>query len=739
MINNEQLLTQKRSTIDSDIPQEEARRYRVTSVSWKGHYKRLRLEPGKCYLNVPLSACVSQDDQLILSNETISVVCKHGEAILLPIYLARETLHLGDLEVGVVIKEITEAEEHQAYQSLADFHYRGKAIHGRTARLIIRSFHPLFPKVLGYVELATPLYMNKARANILNAPFKQNGISWQAWDMDTIRQYIHLLVRIARCVVYPEFRGLGLGQMLIRHASEFATHRWQVAQLKPLFLEIAADMLKFVPFAERAGLKFIGETEGNLNRVYKDMEYLMRNSQRIEDGEIVQEDSSGIVDQQVARMRRAFNLIEQEAMMPQELLDRLQHLSQESVLRDFALFHEIVSLPKPTFIQGLTSEAKEFISERVELTVPANKRSKDIAIIEPISSPIRLQNFKVTFYSHIKRTQQSHAVQQAFGISPDSIQTTVLRNLTTAIEPGQVVLIIGPSGSGKTTLLECLARGGRRTDLRDDLILEGQCEFPDNYRPGIFEPIRSKKALIEVLADKSVDKALRLMGLVGLSDAYVYLKRFDELSKGQQFRAMLARLIATNVNTWLVDEFCANLDPVTANVVADKLQRTARKSGATLIAATPHCQYFIHSLKPDLVIQLTTAWEHSIMSGEDFMHQVHMPRSSAAQPQQLRLRAEYLQAVRRGVKRVTIRKGKQEIKPGLLLFECGSDRQVVNVTSVKYCQVKNLMLEDANDEGLTNIATLIIELRGIYPDLQDYHYVTVIRFTTLVVEPRVYP
>ncbi|MBI3951773.1 MAG: hypothetical protein HY314_15095 [Acidobacteria bacterium] len=63
-------------------------------------------------------------------------------------------------------------------------------------------------------------YMNKPRAIVLNAPFNLNGIAWDAWDMPTMRQYIHLIVRIARCVVYPEFRGLGLGQILIR------SHEW---------------------------------------------------------------------------------------------------------------------------------------------------------------------------------------------------------------------------------------------------------------------------------------------------------------------------------------------------------------------------------------------------------------------------------------------------------------------------------------------------------------------------------
>ncbi len=736
VISDEQLLIPIQDSIDdshSNIFFSQPQRYTVTSINRKEYYKRLRLDSGKLYLDVPLSACVSQNDQIILVDETVSVVCKQGYATLLPIYLAKETLRLGDLEVDLVIKEITEDDEYQAYQSLSDFHYRGKTIHGRTSRLIIRAFHPLFPKVLGYVELATPLYMNKARAKILNAPFKQDEITWQCWDMHTTRQYINLLVRVARCVVYPEFRGLGLGKLLMEHATEFATHRWQTARLKPIFLEIAADMLKFVPFAEHAGLKFIGETEGNLNRVYKDMEYLTRNSQRIKDGEIVQETSSGIVDQQVARMKRTLDLIEQEGVTREELLERLQHLSKETVLRDFALFHEIVSLPKPTYIQGLTLEAEIFIGERIKAVVTDDRPLEKLTNIEIMSSPIQLHKLKVTFSSRVKRTQQSHAVQQAFGISPTSIQTTVLRNFTTTIIPGQVVLIIGPSGAGKTTLLEYLARG--KEAIPDEMVVEGYAEFPDNYHPGVFEPIRSKKALIEILADKSVDRALKLMGLVGLSDAYVYLKRFEELSKGQQFRAMLAKLIAGDFNTWLVDEFCANLDPVTASVVADKLQRTARSLGVTLIASAPHCQNFLTSLRPDFVIQLTTAWEYSIFSGEEFTTQMEPLRTAIAQPQHLRLRLEYLRDIRLGKKHSTIRKGKREIKKGLLILESGSDCQAVTVTSVKHCLFKNLTTEDAIDDGFVDLETLCGELLKIYSDLEGFHYVTIVKFSTLTVTP----
>ena len=64
-------------------------------------------------------------------------------------------------------------------------------------------------------------------------------------------------------------------------------------------------MLKFVPFAERAGMTYVGETEGNLKRVAKDMRYLIGRFQEDPGGKTEFESISGILDQQVARMDRS--------------------------------------------------------------------------------------------------------------------------------------------------------------------------------------------------------------------------------------------------------------------------------------------------------------------------------------------------------------------------------------------------------------------------------------------------
>src|SRR5256885_15713345 len=97
--------------------------------------------PDRQPLIVPLSACVSEGDRIRVFNGDAWVVCKNGEAQILRPYVVEDTLRLGGIRLEILIKEITEPEEYHAYRALADFHYRGHLLHGRTARLIIRTFH----------------------------------------------------------------------------------------------------------------------------------------------------------------------------------------------------------------------------------------------------------------------------------------------------------------------------------------------------------------------------------------------------------------------------------------------------------------------------------------------------------------------------------------------------------------------------------------------------------------------
>jgi GNAT superfamily N-acetyltransferase len=420
---------------------------RVEAVRWRGHRKIVRLNGGR-QLCLPRSACVTTGETVLANSKEAYVRCVDGLAKLTPAYVAKETVQIGSVKLELLIKEITEADELIAYESLANF-YRNQSLFGRTARLIVQCFHPNYPRTIGYIELATPFYMSKPGTAVLNRPFHNGRIKWDSWDKETARQFINLVVRVARCVVYPEFRGIGLGRCLLLHAQEFARTRWQVGGIKPQFFEISADMLKYVPFAERAGLHFIGETEGNLNRVATDVAYLLQNRRRVKAGKIVREEAFGIVDQQVARLDRATALLKQNDWSTDELIDRLKKLRRSASLRDLNLLQHILSLPKPTYFKGLTDAAEKTIRKAIRSIKPINGYSSEVVPIPPLSKPIRVRGLTITRVSKVGRTQRTAAVQRAFGISPDAINHPVINNLSFNIAAGQVPWLWGRRAPAK--------------------------------------------------------------------------------------------------------------------------------------------------------------------------------------------------------------------------------------------------------------------------------------------------
>jgi ABC-type lipoprotein export system ATPase subunit/GNAT superfamily N-acetyltransferase len=604
----------------------------------------------------------------------------------MPAYVAKETVQVGSLKLELIIKEITEAEELTAYESLANFHYRQQSLFGRTARLIVQCFHPNYPRTIGYIELAMPFYMNKARTAVLDRPFHNGRIKWSSWDKETARKFINLVVRVARCVIYPEFRGIGLGRRLLQHAQEFARTRWQVGGVKPQFIEISADMLKYVPFAERAGLHFIGETEGNLNRVAKDVAYLLQNRKRVKAGKIVREEAFGIVDQQVARLDRATALLKQNDWSTDELIDRLKRLRRSASLRDLNLLQHILSLPKPTYFKGLSDAAEKTVRKALRSIRPKNGYTVQPVPISPLSKAIRVRGLTITRVSKVGRTQRTAAVQRAFGISPDAISHPVINNLSFTIAPGQVAMIVGPSGSGKTTLLNFIkdvqsGLRGRRTSTID---------VPLDYRPESFSAIRSQRPLIDALSISNVSLALWLLGTVGLSDAFIYFKKFGELSAGQQYRALLAKLIASKANVWIADEFCVNLDSVAANAVAERLARLTRKLNAILLVATPQPELIARALRPDVVIRLTTAWENEVVGGTDFLRTLP-PRGQGFKVPSLRIDASTAAALRkRGGAGVIILPDGADVRTGPLVLEHNGRSSLVSVARVMQTTIRDL-------------------------------------------------
>jgi ABC-type lipoprotein export system ATPase subunit/GNAT superfamily N-acetyltransferase len=179
-------------------------------------------------------------------------------------------------------------------------------------------------------------------------------------------------------------------------------------------------------------------------------------------------------------------------------------------------------------------------------------------------------------------------VAEAFGLGLDKWEKFVVYdNVELRIGPTDIVYITGDSGSGKSVLLKALER-----DIRRDMGLS--CINIADIKP---EP---DKPLIETVG-KSLEEALELLSRVGLNDAFLFLRTYEQLSDGQKYRYKIAKMIESGAQFWILDEFAATLDRDTAKIVAFNLQKLARQQGKAVLAATTHTDLF-EDLNPSVHI-----------------------------------------------------------------------------------------------------------------------------------------
>jgi len=167
------------------------------------------------------------------------------------------------------------------------------------------------------------------------------------------------------------------------------------------------------------------------------------------------------------------------------------------------------------------------------------------------------------------------AVAEGFGLGLDQWQKFVIYdNAELKIGPQDIVYITGDSGSGKSVLLKALEK-----DIRQGM--EANCINIADIQPDPNRP------LIETVG-KTVEEGLELLSKVGLNDAFLFLRTYEQLSDGQKYRYKIAKMIESQAQFWIMDEFAATLDRDTAKIVAYNLQKLARQQDKAVLAATTH-------------------------------------------------------------------------------------------------------------------------------------------------------
>jgi glutamate/aspartate transport system ATP-binding protein len=178
----------------------------------------------------------------------------------------------------------------------------------------------------------------------------------------------------------------------------------------------------------------------------------------------------------------------------------------------------------------------------------------------------------------------------------------VLKNCSTEVAKGEVVVVCGPSGSGKSTLIKCvnglepfeegtitvdgISVGDRNTNLPKLRARIGMVFQHFELFPHLSVMRNLSLAQIKVLGrdPKAADeKGRKLLERVGLS---AHADKFPgQLSGGQQQRVAIARALAMDPIAMLFDEPTSALDPEMINEVLDVMVALA-KDGMTMMVVT---------------------------------------------------------------------------------------------------------------------------------------------------------
>lgn len=186
-----------------------------------------------------------------------------------------------------------------------------------------------------------------------------------------------------------------------------------------------------------------------------------------------------------------------------------------------------------------------------------------------------------------------------FGYSPG---TTILKDVSFDIRPGEKVAIVGPTGSGKTSLIRLLCRfydvprnsvlidgvdimDAAPADIRQRIgvVLQDFHIFSGSVYDNIMlgNPAITREAAREAARLVHADPFIRM-----LPQSYdtVLTERGRNLSHGQRQLLAFARVLAMNPDILILDEATASIDTETELIIQDALARVTTGRTSIIIA-----------------------------------------------------------------------------------------------------------------------------------------------------------
>lgn len=187
---------------------------------------------------------------------------------------------------------------------------------------------------------------------------------------------------------------------------------------------------------------------------------------------------------------------------------------------------------------------------------------------------------KINLTHNIKNDKYTEYVYEAFDIQ-NKEQSNVLieANLDNLPKYWNIGVVYGGSGTGKTTILKNY--------------------FKKEMDKSFFDNTKSLISNFDWLEPK---EATFLLSAMGLASVPTWLRPFNTLSNGEQYRANLAYLVgkAKQDEVILVDEYTSVVDRDVAKAMSNALQKYIRRTNKRIVLASCHFD-IMEWLQPDWI------------------------------------------------------------------------------------------------------------------------------------------
>jgi iron complex transport system ATP-binding protein len=162
------------------------------------------------------------------------------------------------------------------------------------------------------------------------------------------------------------------------------------------------------------------------------------------------------------------------------------------------------------------------------------------------------------------------------GLSFDYAGHSVLKDVEFVVNEGEVLSIVGPNGSGKSTLLKCINRILKTKE--NTVLIDGKDAHKINYKDlskiigyvpqsststfsfTVFDIVlMGRRPYINWnLSERDTDIVAEVLDYLGIGE--LAMRHFNELSGGEQQKVVVARALAQQPQTLLLDEPTSSLD-----------------------------------------------------------------------------------------------------------------------------------------------------------------------------------